>query len=189
MGSMPRETVDAVITDPPYGMAFQSNMAAATKDWQRLHRMGLAPSSPKRFDAIENDAGFDAEWQLAWMRECHRVLRADRHFYAFCNDLHLGEFRETAEAAGFTLKRTLVWVKDAGSMGDLEGDYQHKTELVVFAHKGRRPLFHGRRPNVLEIPRVPPGQMQHPTEKPVALVRQLVLNSTHHGETILDPFA
>lgn len=173
MAAMPAESVDCVVCDPPYGMAFRSNM--------RIER--------ERFDTIENDEGFDPVWQLAWMRAAFRVLRPDRHFYAFCSDHHLGDFRATAAEAGFNVKRTLVWVKDAGTMGDLGGDYQHKTEFVVFGHKGRRDLLQGRPPNVIEARRVPPGQMQHPTEKPVRVLRPLVLNSTHPGEVILDPFA
>jgi len=173
MQKMEAESVDAVITDPPYGMAYQSNYRTATP----------------QFDAIDNDAVFDPEWQLAWMKQCYRLLKNDRHFYAFCNDLHLGEFRSTCAEAGFTVKRTIVWVKDASGMGDLTGDYAHFTEFCVFAHKGTRDLMNGRPSNVIEARRVAPGQMVHPTEKPIRVLRPLITNSTEVGETILDPFA
>src|SRR5665213_2486344 len=142
MQKMEAESVDAVITDPPYGMAYQSNYRTATP----------------QFDAIDNDAVFDPEWQLAWMKQCYRLLKNDRHFYAFCNDLHLGEFRSTCAEAGFTVKRT-------------------------------RDLMNGRPSNVIEARRVAPGQMVHPTEKPIRVLRPLITNSTEVGETILDPFA
>lgn len=173
MRSLPAESVDLILTDPPYGMAYQSN-----------HRT----ASPQ-FAAIENDATFDAAWQLEWMREAFRVLKPDRHFYCFCSDHHLGEFRSTATAAGFNVKRTLVWVKDASGMGDLQGDYAPFTEFVVFAHKGRRPLMAGRPGNVIEARRVAPGDMRHPTEKPIRVLRPLVANSTQPGEVVLDPFS
>ena len=173
MAEMEARTIDAVITDPPYGMSYQSNM--------RIKR--------EQFDKIENDAGFDMDFTLKWMRQCYRLLHNDRHFYAFCSDHHLGEFREAVAASGFNLKRTLVWVKDAGTMGDLGGDYQHKTEFILFAHKGKRDLMNGRPSNVIEARRVAPGQMMHPTEKPIRVLRPLIANSTEEGETILDPFA
>lgn len=167
------ESVDLILTDPPYGMSYRSNKRVASA----------------KFDAIENDAGFDRDWQLAWMRATHRLLRQDRHWYAFCSDHHLGEFRELVVEAGFSLKRTLVWHKDGYQSGDLEGDYAHLTEFILFAHKGRRTLLHGRQPNVIKARKVAPAQMQHPTEKPIRVLRPLVLNSTHHDEVILDPFA
>lgn len=173
MAGMGGGTVDLVLTDPPYGMGYQSNRRVATR----------------QFDAIEQDDGFDAEWNGRWMAECFRLLKADAHLYAFCSDHHLGDFRSVAESVGFTVKRTLVWVKDAWTSGDLTGDYGHRTEFVMFAQKGRRPLSGPRVGNVIDARRVPPGQILHPTEKPVRVLRPLVLKSSAPGETVLDPFA
>lgn len=173
MAAMPAESVDLVLTDPPYGMAFRSN--------KRIER--------ERFEAIENDEDFDPDWQARWMAAAYRVLRPDRHFYAFCSDHHIGAFQASIRDAGFTLKRALVWVKDGGGIGDLGGDYICRTEFVLFAHKGRRTWTNGRPSNVIEARKVRPAELQHPTEKPVRVLRPLVLNSTHPGEVILDPFA
>lgn len=173
MERLPAQSVDCVITDPPYGMAYQSNWRVATR----------------QFSAIQQDAAFDAEWTVAWMRACHRLLRPDTHFYAFCSDHHLGEFRTAAGAAGFNVKRTLVWIKDAWTSGDLEGDYGHQTEFIIFGQKGRRALNGARVGNVIEARRVPPQHIRHPTEKPVRVLRPLVQHSTALGEVILDPFA
>lgn len=173
MAEMPSESVDLVVTDPPYGMGYRSNMRP----------------KHERFAAIENDATFDPEWQLAWMKECYRVLKPDTHFYAFCSDHHIGRFRDTAAEAGFTVRRTLVWHKGGGGMGDLSGDYAHETEFVVFGHKGRRDLGGGRISNVFAVPKVRPREMRHPTEKPVGIVRTLVQKSSNPGDVVLDPFA
>jgi site-specific DNA-methyltransferase (adenine-specific) len=142
----------------------------------------------ERFDAIENDDGFDAEWQREWMREAYRVLRDDAHFYAFCSDHHLGGFREVAASVGFTVKRTLVWHKGGGGIGDLAGDYAHETEFVMFAHKGRRALTGGRISNLMSVPKVRPGDMVHPTQKPLGILRPLIVKSTSPGDLVLDPF-
>lgn len=172
MATIPDGSVHCVVTDPPYGMAYRSNWRVATR----------------QFSVIEQDDDFDPEWNQRWMAECFRVLAPDAHFYAFCSDHHLGAFRSTATAAGFKVKRTLVWVKDAWTSGDLEGDYGHKTEFIMFAHKGRRRLAGGRIGNVIETSRVPPGSLQHPTQKPLGVLRPLVLKSTEPGEVVLDPF-
>ena len=173
MRAMEAGSVDAVVCDPPYGMGYQSNWRVATR----------------QFDAIEQDAGFDIAWQTSWMTQAYRVLKADAHLYAFCSDHHLGAFRAAAVTAGFNVKRTLVWVKDAWTSGDLEGDYGHMTEFVMFAQKGRRPLNGGRTGNVLRAKRVPPGALEHPTQKPLGVLRPLIVKSTDPGELVLDPFA
>lgn len=170
--SLDPESIDAVVTDPPYGMAYQSNRRVATR----------------QFSPIEQDADFDMAFQTDWMLACYRVMKADSHLYAFCSDHHLGRFREAAGTAGFTVKRTLVWVKDAWTSGDLEGDYGHQTEFVLFAQKGRRLLNGARCGNVIEAKRVPPQHLQHPTQKPLGVLRPLIQKSTAPGELVLDPF-
>lgn len=173
LAAMPAETIDLVVTDPPYGMAYRSNKRAA---WAR-------------FEKIANDDKFDPVWQGAWLAECHRLLKPDTHLYMFCSDHYLGPFRDVVTAAGFTVKRTLVWRKDGGGIGDLEGDYIHETEFVVFAHKGRRALTGKRCSNVLEVPKIRPADLLHPTQKPEGVVRPLIQKSSRVGETVLDPFA
>jgi site-specific DNA-methyltransferase (adenine-specific) len=173
LAALPPGSIDLVVTDPPYGMGYRSNKRA---QWAR-------------FDRIANDTDFDAEWTTAWLRHCHRVLRDDSHIYVFCSDHHLGAFRDGVAAAGFTVKRTLVWFKGGGGIGDLEGDYIHETEFIVFAHKGRRPLDGRRRGNVFQVPKIPPGALLHPTQKPAGVIRPLIQKSSRAGDVVLDPFA
>jgi site-specific DNA-methyltransferase (adenine-specific) len=166
-------SVDAVITDPPYGMNYK----------------GAGTVKQGKFTDITNDATFDKEWQTAWMRACYRVLKDDRHFYCFCSEHHVGEFREAIVEAGFNLKRMLVWYKKrSGVNREALGGYLPTTELILFAHKGQRDLIRGPQQNLLDIAGIAKMEF-HPTEKPPGVLRPLILNSTKEGETVLDPFA
>ena len=108
------------------------------------------------------------------------------HTYVFCNEYAISHFRGWLEEAGFKNKRTLVWVKNNHTSGDLLGDYANKTEFILYAQKGRR-LLNGRRDtNVLEYSKV--NTDRHPTEKPESLCTFLIEKSSNENDTVLDPF-
>ena len=169
MKGMPDGSVDMILTDPPYGMNYQSNRRTST---------------PK-FKKIKGDT--EVSWYKAFIRECYRVLKSDSHAYVFCNEYNVSHFRKMQEDAGFNNKRTLIWLKNNHTSGDLLGDYGNKTEYINFMHKGRRLLNGKRNNNVLEFKRV--QSSVHPTEKPIDLLEFLIEKSTTEGDVILDPFA
>lgn len=169
MKGIPDKSVDCIITDPPYGMKYQSARRIATP----------------QFKKIENDNNID--WFPEFIKECYRILKDNSHIYIFCNDYNISKFRDLQEQAGFKNKRTLVWVKNNHTSGDLLGDYANKTEFINYAQKGRRLLNGGRDTNVLNFNRV--SKLEHPTQKPVDLNEYLIKKSTNETDIILDPFA
>ncbi len=165
LGRLPAESVDLLLTDPPYGMRYRS-------------RAGGRP--------IVGDT--DLSWFRLFIQEAYRVLRPDTHAYLFCNEYGLATFRAEMAAAGFKVKRLLVWVKDQHTAGDLGGDYANRTEYLLFGHKGRRRLNGHREANVLFFKRAG-RRREHPTEKPEEMLRYLIGKSSEPGELVLDPFA
>ena len=169
MKDIPDKSIDMILTDPPYGMNYQSSWRTATK----------------QFAKITNDTNID--WFPEFIKECYRILKDNSHIYIFCNDYNISKFRDLQEQAGFKNKRTLVWVKNNHTSGDLLGDYANKTEFINYAQKGRRLLNGGRDTNVLNFSRV--SKLEHPTQKPVDLNEYLIKKSTNENDIILDPFA
>lgn len=166
MQEIPADSFDLCLTDPPYGMSYQSS---------------------RRTDKHEKIALDDSiEWFEGFAKELYRVMKDNTHVYIFCNEYAISHFRDWLEAAGFTNKRTLVWVKNNHTSGDLEGDYGNKTEFILYAQKGRRELVGHRDTNVLTFSRA--NTDNHPTEKPVDLCRYLIQKSSNAGETVFDPF-
>ncbi len=163
------KSVDLICSDPPYGMSYQSAWRTATP----------------QYDKIENDTSL--EWLAPVLKEAFRVLKDDTHIYLFCNDYAISDFRKEMEAVGFIPKRTLVWVKNNHTSGDLNGDYGNKTEFILYAQKGRRFLNGNRDTNVIEESRE--ASELHPTQKPVNLMMFLIEKSSNEGELVLDPFA
>lgn len=161
------QSVDLLLTDPPYGMSYQSNMR---KD---------------KHLKIENDDNLD--WLPVWLKDVRRVLRSDAHCYIFCSWHKVDVFKRELELHDFGLKNILIWNKGGGGMGDLEGDYSPSYEMVLFCSLGKRKLNGKRDSNIL-----PTGKTlnnYHPTEKPVSLLAYLIEKSTQKDDLVLDCFA
>ena len=157
--------VDAIITDPPYGMDYRSNYRK------------------EKYEKISNDN--DLSFLDDFFQKCDKLLKDDTHIYCFCSWHHIDKFKIAFEKY-FTLKNVIVWEKNNTSMGDLKGSYAPKHEFILFGHKGRR-LRNGKRlPDVLQANRT--GNKLHPTQKPVSLLQIFIEQSSNKNEIILDPF-
>ncbi|NQT34801.1 hypothetical protein HQ587_06400 [bacterium] len=170
MSGMPPESIDLILTDPPYAIHYKSN------------RRVVKP----KFDHINGD--LPGDWIERFAVEAYRLLKMNRHIYCFCRHDTYPRFFDAFANAGFNMKRTLVWVKNNHGSGDLKGDYAAKDEWIIFAHKGRRLLRGKREDNIMNYPKVTSSKLLHPTQKPVELLQLLIKKSTDAGEVILDPY-
>src|SRR5699024_888575 len=84
MNAMPPESVDAIVTDPPYGLGFMG------KKWD-----GLPPS-------------------LEWAEACYRVLKPGGHIAAFAGTCTWHRLASAIEVAGFAIPASLAWLYGSG---------------------------------------------------------------------------
>jgi site-specific DNA-methyltransferase (adenine-specific) len=171
LDSLLEESVDLVITDPPYESLEKhrargtttrlTHSKASNNDWFEIF-----PNSrfPELFAAV------------------YRVLRRDAHFYLFCDSETMFVAKPYAEAAGFKFWKPIIWDKRRIGMGY---HYRARYECILFFEKGKRRLADLGIPDVLEVPRVHGG---YPTEKPTALASILVGQSSAPGGLVVDPF-
>ena len=162
---IPDESVDMILTDPPYGMNFQSGYRKT------------------KYEKIKGDSNLD--WLDDFVDEIYRVSKPNTAHYMFCSFHHIDKFKQAIERK-FKIKNILTWVKNNTSMGDLKGDFAPKTEFIIFFHKGRRLINGTRDPNVLEFKRT--QNKLHPTQKPVDMTEYLIGKFSDEGDLILDPF-
>ena len=159
-----------LLTDPPYGKEYQSNRRTATA------KKAVIVDDDQEAVTLLRDV-----LMLAYPR-----MADDAHALVFVDWQHEPEFRTAIEAAGFTLKGSLIWVKNNHGTGDLSGAFAPKHERILHAVKGRPALNH-RHPDVLTGHDT--QDSDHPTEKPQDLLRLLIEATTEEGETVVDPFA
>lgn len=77
MKNIPDGSVDLVLTDPPYGMAFQSNYRK------------------EKYNEIQNDKSL--EWLEGYIWECYRVLKNNSAIYCFCSWHNVDVFKQAIE--------------------------------------------------------------------------------------------
>ena len=154
-------SIDAIITDPPYGISWTDEAGRG----------------------VLNDDG-PYVW---WMRSAHDALRRGGPIVCFCRWDVSEAFRLALSWAGFTVRSMIVWSKGGGGKGDTRRTLCPTHELAWLATKGNWRLPGKRIGDVLTAPRVRVGRT-HPTEKPVAMLREIVRAVTRPGDLVLDPF-
>lgn len=206
------EKIQAIVTDPPYGVEY----VGKTKDAL----------------TIQND-GRDTLFSLlyAWLVVAKRHMDEGAAFYiAAPPGPQSYEFSSAIVKAGLNWRQTLVWLKDALVLG--HSDYHYKHEIIFYGSNGRKAKFYGDRknvsvvsgtseqpfrmledgvlqvqigtdvyiirgqnlevdmvwPDVVSVPR-PKASTLHPTMKPVELMALFIKNSTLEGGVCYEPFA
>ena len=117
------DKVDAVITDPPYGMSFQSN-----------YRI-------EKHMKIANDNS--AELAYVVIEWC--MQNARHSIYAFGRGDNLLDYPKP--------KSLITWVKNNWSMGDLNHEHARQTEVAFFYAMQNHFFPKGRPTDVVEFPR------------------------------------
>jgi site-specific DNA-methyltransferase (adenine-specific) len=173
LASWQGKKIKLLLTDPPYGMAFQSNRRTASD----------------KSILIQNDGGAEEALDIfgAALDAMSPHFADDAHLIVFCNDEFEPDFRQLIKSKGFQFKRLLVWVKPNHGTGDLTGSFAPKKELMIHAVKGR-PLVSPRIPDVF-IQESKEIETDHPTEKPLSILKKIILSTTDEGDMVIDPFA
>lgn len=169
---------DCVLTDPPYLICSGGN-----KTLDANHKKMAGKFSRKNY----NGNGEIVECALKWkdfMPPMFALLKDGGHAYFMANNRNVEPMLTAARAAGFKFHNLLVWDKATATANRW---YMKNCEFIGFFYKGR-----GRRIkdcSAKQLIYLPQGnETDHPTEKPVALMRHYIENSTDPGDIVFDPF-
>lgn len=158
--TLPSESVDLVVTDPPYLVRYRS-------------RDGRS---------IANDD--NAEWLKPSFAEIARVLKWDRFCISFYGWPQADRFLVAWRAAGLHPVAHFVFAKSYASRERFVR-YQHECAYLLAKGEPRKPGI--ALPDVLDW--AYSGNALHPTQKPLAGIIPLILPYSRPGDIVLDPFA
>lgn len=178
MRTLEDESIDLIVTDPPYPTTSRGHAGNSGGMLQKeINKKG------KVFEHNNIDC-------TEYAPEFYRVLKDGSHCYVMTNHINLIKMLNVFTDCGFHFIKSLIWNKGNKIMGQY---YMSQFEYILFFRKG-----YGKKINncgtadILSVPNKKTkdtnGKNIHDTEKPVELMKTLVENSTQKGDIVLDPF-
>ncbi len=170
-----KHKIKAIVSDPPYGVA----VTESKRDFQTLAKDKVVAN-----DHIQTDAEYQTFTQ-EWLSAITPHLERKNAVYIFNADKMVFALRDGMLDAGLKFAQLLIWVKTHAVVGRL--DYAPMHELIVYGWYGTHEFLKSKDKSVLVYPK-PNKSTMHPTTKPIALIRHLILNSTRIGDVVFDGF-
>lgn len=171
--------VDAVITDPPYAVSVKGS------------KQGKGKGGTRSLDFFKGDDDWAGMTALVIDALAKAVASDPKTFVAWCGHRQIGAIVGMLEERGYS-SRLIFWRKKCPPPSTPDAAFTSAVEQAVYAYKSGRIWRGGQSaPNVFEADSYrfgQPGKVDHPTQKPLALMKWNVGLLSDVGQTILDPF-
>lgn len=158
-----------VLTDPPYGVSFQSSDGLSIQN-----------------DSIKGEEFY--QFLLSAMQNMASVLENGGAAYVFHADTEGLNFRKAFVDAGFHLAGCCIWVKNSLVLGRSDYQWQHEPVLYGFLQNGKHPWYSDRKQTTIWNFDKPKRNKNHPTSKPLDLLAYPISNSTQTNAIVIDTF-
>lgn len=168
--------VNLIITDVPYGIQYVESKKDISN--VKVNKKILN-------DDITSDSEY-SKFTAEWLKTIQPYLTKKNSIYIFNCDKMLLPLVEGIKKVGLTFSQLLIWIKNQPVIG--RKDYLPMHELIVYGWYGTHTFRKSKDKSVLFYPK-PQKSSFHPTQKPIPLLRKLILNSSNMNDTIYDCFA
>ena len=170
-----KRKIKLVCCDCPYGISYTETKAgfAHIKVPKNILNDNIASETEY--------SRFTAEWLAAIIPHLERK----NSVYIFNGDKMLFALREGMERAGVHFSQLLIWLKSNSVIG--RKDYLPAHELIAYGWYGTHDFKKSKDKTLIYCPK-PSKSPDHPTQKPIPLIRRLILNSTDIGDIVYDGF-
>ena len=183
MRTMPAESFDVTLADPPYCMANKGNAKSSSA---AKYTSSSASRQFKAFDGDYRDQRSFTLWCAIWMSEAYRLTREGGAIICFIDYRNLCCVVDAVQAAGYSFDGVIPWIKKQGRPRC--GWYQtSQSEFAVVARRGSVDKKQ-RKCGPKAVTASPPRNRIHPTQKPTEILKELI-GFRSDWSRILDPFA
>lgn len=172
------ESVDLLVTDPPYKTTVRGNSGNSG---------GMLQKEINRKGQVFKHNNIDCS---DYAPEFYRILKDGSHCYVMTNHINLIHMLNTFIECGFHFIKCLIWNKGNKIMGQY---YMSQFEYILFFRKGKGVRINNcGTSDILSVPNVKTkdndGKNLHDTEKPIDLMKILIANSSKENDLVIDPF-
>jgi len=180
------DSVDLILTDPPYLISRESNFKKVSKH---------TPEDLKTKYNISIDFGewdnTDLDWSLLF-KEYSRILKKGGTLIMFWDIWKATTIKSLADSVKFKQSRIGAWIKTNPVPINSKLNYlSNATEYFFTFVKGSKPTFNSEYDKGFYSYPICHGKkrLNHPTQKPLQLIKDLILKHSNEGEIVLDNFA
>ena len=201
MARFPDNYVDMIFADPPYML---SNDGFSCQNGRMVSVNKGKWDKSKGFDE-------DLDFHETWLKECKRILKPEGTIWVSGTYHSIYQCGFLLQKLGYHLLNDISWFKPNAAPNLSCRFFTASHETVLWARKDKKAKHHfnyeamknGNFPedsikkpelqmrSVWSIPTPSPSEKlfgKHPTQKPLALLKRIVLASTKPNDIIFDPF-
>lgn len=171
--------VNHIITDPPYNISHENNFNTL-----KIPRQGI--------DFGTWDKNFDL---FSWIPKYEQILDKNGSFIVFCSYRYISFIIKKMEESNLEVKDILVWKKSNPMPRNINRRYVQDMEFAIWAvKKGAKWIFNKQDDksymrSLFETSTVSGNEkVNHPTQKSLKLMQEIIEIHTNNDDIILDPF-
>ena len=196
---LPEKSIDLIFADPPYNLQlkqalFRPNLTkvhAVDDDWDKF-------SGFKEYDTFSR----------SWLKECKRILKPTGSLWVIGSYHNIFRVGSVLQDLGFWILNDVIWIK-TNPMPNFRGTRfanAHETLIWASRQEKAKALFNYKTMKAfnddkqmrsdwrlpicsgVERLKTKAGAKAHSTQKPLALLKRILLSSSRPGDVVLDPF-
>jgi site-specific DNA-methyltransferase (adenine-specific) len=201
LAGLPENSIDMIFADPPYMLSNDGFTC------QNGRMVSVNKGKWDKSNGFEEDLKFHEEWIAA----CRRVLKPEGTIWITGTYHSIYQCGALLQKLKFHILNDIAWFKPNASPNLSCRFFTASHETILWARKDKnsKHIFNyeamkngffpedplkkpdNQMRSVWSIPTTPPAEKEfgkHPTQKPIALLKRIILSSTKEGNIILDPF-
>ncbi|MGD1003931.1 MAG: site-specific DNA-methyltransferase [Methanoregulaceae archaeon] len=201
ISQLPKASIDLIFADPPYNL---SNGGFTCKSGRRA-------SVDKGVWDKSHGSKSDFEFHLNWITACKRVLKDNGSIWISGTYHSIYACGFALQTAGYQILNDICWFKPNAPPNLSARYFTASHETLIWARKNKKgyhtfnyqltknDLWEGdplkkrskQMRSVWSIPSPKSSEKKfgkHPTQKPWALLKRIILSTSQEGDTVLDPF-
>lgn len=188
MRQMKANSVDLILTDPPYNLGKFMKSRDTNLERMRENYFGAAG-----WDDLDYDSWVRS--MDSFFEGASRIIKSGGSMIVFMAIIKVETIIDLAQKHGFYYKTTGIWHKRNPMPRNMNLHFVNSTEAwIYFTYGSRTGTFNNHGQVVhdfFETPVTPAGERQfgkHPTQKPIALLNEMIKLLTNEGDVVFDPF-